>query len=71
MLPKGMPVSVRDRLNAALTAAFADPEVREWLRKAQFVPATAPVGPAQFGAFLRAEVDQWAKVVREATITPE
>ena len=41
------------------------------LRKATFVPATKPLGPAEFGAFLRAEVDKWAKVVREANITQQ
>ena len=46
-------------------------DARERLRKATFVPAAKPLGPAEFGAFLRAEVDKWAKVVREANITQE
>jgi tripartite-type tricarboxylate transporter receptor subunit TctC len=71
VLPKGTPTSTRDRMNVALTTTFADPEIRERLRAATFVPAATPLGPAQFGAFLRAEVDKWAKVVREAKITPE
>ena len=71
VLPKGTPLATRDKLNAALTAAFADPEARDRLRKATFVPATKPLGPAEFGAFLRAEIDKWAKVVREANITQE
>ncbi len=68
VLPKGTPAATRDKLHAALSAAFADPEARERLRKATFVPAAQPLGPAEFGAFLRAEVDKWAKVVRDAKI---
>ena len=71
VLPKGTPAATRDKLHAALTAAFADPEARERLRKATFVPAAKPLGPAEFGVFLRAEVDKWAKVVREANITQQ
>jgi tripartite-type tricarboxylate transporter receptor subunit TctC len=68
VLPKGTPDAIRDKLHAALSAAFADPEARERLRKATFVPVAKPLGPAEFGAFLRAEVDKWAKVVRDAKI---
>ena len=68
VLPKGTPAAVRDKLHAALTAAFADPAAQERLRRATFLPAAKPLGPAEFGPFLRAEVDKWAKVVREAKI---
>ena len=70
VLPAGTPAAARDKLHAALSAAFADPEARERLRKATFIPVAKPLGPAEFGAFLRAEVDKWAKVVRDANITP-
>jgi tripartite-type tricarboxylate transporter receptor subunit TctC len=71
VLPKGTPAAQRDKLHAALAAAFTDPEAKERLRKATFVPVDKPLGPAEFGAFLRAEVDKWAKVVRDANITAE
>jgi tripartite-type tricarboxylate transporter receptor subunit TctC len=71
VLPKGTPAATRDRLHAALTAAFADPEVKDRLRKATFVPLDKPLGPSEFAAFLRAEVDKWERVVRESKITPE
>ncbi len=29
------------------------------------------MGPAQFGAFIRAEIDRWGKVIRAAGIKPE
>jgi tripartite-type tricarboxylate transporter receptor subunit TctC len=33
----------------------------------------APVGsqPAQFGEYLKAEIDRWAKVIKDAGIKPE
>jgi tripartite-type tricarboxylate transporter receptor subunit TctC len=68
VLPKGTPVAMRDRLHAALLAAFSDPAAQERLRKATFVPVAKPLGPDEFGVFLRAEVDKWATVVRDAKI---
>ena len=71
VLPKGTPAAVRDRLHAALTAAFADPAAQDRLRKATFLPLAKPLGPDEFGAFLRVEVDKWAKVVRDAKISQD
>lgn len=71
VLPKGTPAAARDRLHAALVAAFADPQNRERLRKATFIPLDNALGPAEFSAFMRAEVDKWAKVVRDANIIAE
>jgi tripartite-type tricarboxylate transporter receptor subunit TctC len=71
VLPKGTPAGVRDKLHAALSAAIDDPAARERLRQATFVPAAKVLGPDEFGAFLRAEVDKWAKVVREAKIAQD
>ena len=71
VVPKGTPAAVRDRLHAGLVAAFADPAAQDRLRKATFVPAAKPLGPADFDAFLRAEVDKWAKVVKDAKISAE
>jgi len=70
LLPKATPGEIRDRLHAGLAAAFAEPEARERLRNATLIPAAPALGPAETGAFLRAEVDKWAKVVSEAKISP-
>lgn len=69
VVPKGTPLEARDRLNAAIKTAFTDPAAQERLRKATFVPARKPLGPDEFGAFLKSEIDKWAKVVRDANIT--
>jgi tripartite-type tricarboxylate transporter receptor subunit TctC len=71
VLPAGAPPAVRDRLHAAFAAAFTDPDARERLRNATFIPAAPPLDPAQFGAFLRAEIEKWAKVVSAAGISPQ
>ncbi|MFO1303464.1 MAG: tripartite tricarboxylate transporter substrate binding protein [Burkholderiales bacterium] len=66
--PKGTPPAVRDRLHAALAAAFADPVARDRLVKATFIPAAKPLSPQEFATFLRAEVTKWGKVAKEANI---
>jgi len=69
--PKGTPAAVRDRLHAAFAATFTDPEIRERLRNATFIPAAPPLAPAAFEAFLRAEIEKWAKVVAAAGIASQ
>jgi tripartite-type tricarboxylate transporter receptor subunit TctC len=71
VLPTGAPGTVRDQLHAAFAAAFSDPAASERLRSATFIPAAPPLGPAEFGVFLRAEIEKWAKVVRAAGISPQ
>jgi tripartite-type tricarboxylate transporter receptor subunit TctC len=71
VLPRGVSPQVRDRLHGAFAAAFTDPEAGERLRKATFIPAAPVLGPAEFGAFLRAEASKWAVVVRDARIAPQ
>ena len=69
IVPKGTPVDVRDRLHATLSAVFAEPDVQERLRGSAILPAAKPLNPAEFAAFLKSEVDKWAKVVAEAKIS--
>ncbi|MFO1314126.1 MAG: tripartite tricarboxylate transporter substrate binding protein [Burkholderiales bacterium] len=64
LAPAGTPPAVIDRLNAAIRAALADPEVRDALiaRGAQPVPST----PDAFARHIAAESDKWAQVVKKA-----
>ena len=57
------------KLNAELNKALADPGVREKLGElgVVFTPGT----PEQFGTFLTAETDKWAKVIKSARITAD
>jgi tripartite-type tricarboxylate transporter receptor subunit TctC len=67
MAPGGTPAPVVARVNAAIRDALAQPPVRERLAAAgaEGVAST----PEELAAFLRAESDKWARVVREARIT--
>lgn len=60
--PAGTPPAVIARLHAAATAALGDPEVKQKLaaQGAILVGDT----PEAFGAYIRAEIEKWAKVVK-------
>jgi tripartite-type tricarboxylate transporter receptor subunit TctC len=58
-----------NRLNAELRTALAHPEVKRKLL--EFGADVLAGAPAEFGAFLRAEIAKWGKVVREQNIQPE
>jgi tripartite-type tricarboxylate transporter receptor subunit TctC len=63
LAPAGTPRSIIDRLNRDARAQLDDPAM-----KAQLAPqgvVLQPSTPEEFGAFLRAEVATWAKVVRD------
>jgi tripartite-type tricarboxylate transporter receptor subunit TctC len=60
--PAGTPAAILDRLNADITNIIAQPEVQKRLVDMGFIP----VGNSreQFGAFLKAEYANWAKIVQ-------
>jgi tripartite-type tricarboxylate transporter receptor subunit TctC len=65
----GTPKDVVGKLNAEIVRAVNLPDVRE-----QFLSrGLIPVGnsPAEFDAFIRAEMTKWAKIIKEAGIQPE
>jgi tripartite-type tricarboxylate transporter receptor subunit TctC len=64
--PAGAPREVITRLNTELVKILNMPDIRE--RFANEGSETAPSTPEQFGAFIRAEVEKWGKVVREANV---
>jgi tripartite-type tricarboxylate transporter receptor subunit TctC len=62
--PKAMPAEIVDKLNKEINAALADPKF-----KARLVDlgGTALSGsPVDFGKFIAAETEKWAKVVKFA-----
>lgn len=63
---KGTPAPVAQMLADAFRRANEDPEVRTVLANNELEPLT--MGPEQFSAYLRADVDKWARVVKEAGI---
>ena len=60
--PRGTPDAAVQRLSAALIGALAVPEVAQRLRATGYT--IAPLGPTDFAAFQRAELDRWADMVQ-------
>ena len=69
LVPTGTPRAVIDRLADALQKTMADPVVKE---KFLAVGSEAtPSGPEAFGAFIRAEIEKWARIGRAANVKIE
>jgi tripartite-type tricarboxylate transporter receptor subunit TctC len=67
--PTGTPREIIDRLNREINAALADPTI-----KARFADVGAmPIvfTPAEANAFVVAQTEKWAKVIKSAGIKPE
>ena len=64
--PAGTPKPVIDKLNAEIQKALAKPEVQQQLLD-QGAYAT-PTTPEQAQARIKAEIDKWAKVIKDADI---
>jgi tripartite-type tricarboxylate transporter receptor subunit TctC len=70
--PRGTPKPVIDRLATALQAALKDPAVISRFAQLSMEPVSQDrATPAALDAFLKAEVDKWAKIIKAAGITPE
>jgi tripartite-type tricarboxylate transporter receptor subunit TctC len=69
LVPAATPADVVRKLYEETAESLKDPQVRERLLSL----GSEPVGssPAEFGRFLRAEVEKWGKVVREAKVKIE
>jgi tripartite-type tricarboxylate transporter receptor subunit TctC len=64
--PANMPAPIVDKINKALFVALANSEVRTRLAALGFDPAP-PNTPAQFDAFIRAEIKKWGQVLKPRT----
>ena len=62
MAPAKTPADIVGKLNAAIEKTIAQPELRETWAKQGAVPMV--MTPSQFDAFLRADIEKWAKVVK-------
>jgi tripartite-type tricarboxylate transporter receptor subunit TctC len=64
--PAGTPPDIVRRLNAELVAILKDPEILARFKQL----ATDPVGnsPEEFAAFVRAELDKYARIIKAAGI---
>ncbi len=64
--PKGTPLAAVQRLNAALRAGLADPEVDARLRKVGM--DVAPSSPEEMRTMVAAQIASWKRVVADAKI---
>jgi tripartite-type tricarboxylate transporter receptor subunit TctC len=67
--PAGTPTAVVSRLNGEALKALKSDEMKQRLA----ADGAEPVGtsPAEFGAFLKSELEKWTRVARDAHIEPQ
>jgi tripartite-type tricarboxylate transporter receptor subunit TctC len=63
-VPAGVPQDLVNRLNSEITRALSSPDVAE--RLGQLGLEWKPNSPGDFAAFLRSEVQKWAKAVKDS-----
>jgi tripartite-type tricarboxylate transporter receptor subunit TctC len=64
--PAGTPDAVVAKLNAEITAALNDEQVKAKMRNLGVEPA--PTTPQQFEDYIKSETTKWAKVIKQANI---
>jgi tripartite-type tricarboxylate transporter receptor subunit TctC len=67
--PAKTPAGIVGKLNAVVNAAIASPELKELYARDGY--DASPMTPAELDRFLRAQLDKWGRVVREAGIKLE
>jgi tripartite-type tricarboxylate transporter receptor subunit TctC len=65
--PAGTPKDIVERLSAVTRKALASPDIRDFFTKQGFEVAGST--PAEFRAFVEAEIPKWARVVKDAGLT--
>lgn len=68
-VPRGTPADVVARLNREINAGLSNPAVKTRLAEIGTVPRI--FSPQEFGTFVAAEHEKWAKVVKFASIKPD
>ena len=69
LAPAGVPDEIVQRVNAAVNQALKAPAVAEALHKGGIADKSGT--PAQFGEFIKSEIERYAQVIRQAGITQE
>jgi tripartite-type tricarboxylate transporter receptor subunit TctC len=68
-VPEGTPPEIIARLNREINAGLAHPTIKSRLADIGTIPMVFTA--AEFGAYVAAESEKWAKVVKFAGIKPE
>ncbi len=66
MAPKGTPQPIVDQLNAEINKVLSRPDVKDAWAKQGVEPLV--MSPAEFDKYLKADIDKWAKVIKDAGI---
>jgi tripartite-type tricarboxylate transporter receptor subunit TctC len=66
--PGGTPRAIVERLHKETAAALRDPKVASQFTNQGGIPVGS--SPQEFAAYLRSEIDKWARVIKEAGIEP-
>ncbi|AZW29675.1 tripartite tricarboxylate transporter family receptor [Bordetella bronchiseptica GA96-01] len=69
MAPAGTPAPVIEQVQADLMAVVAQPDVAR--RLGDMGLQMQPMGPAEFGDFVKSELDRWAGLVKRENIQPQ
>jgi tripartite-type tricarboxylate transporter receptor subunit TctC len=67
--PAGTPKDIVAKLNAEVTKALQDPEMRDKLAGQGFEVRTST--PEQLGSYIKSEISKWAPLVKESGVKPE
>jgi len=62
MAPAGTPKAIIDKLNAAIEKVVARADIKEMWARQGAVPML--MSPSEFDAYLRADIEKWARVVK-------
>ena len=63
LAPAGTPGAIVDKLQGEVARIYADPAMQERLQKAGLFPVSST--PAEFDTFIRDEIVQWSKVIKD------
>lgn len=67
LAPTGTPNDIVEKLNAAITASIAEPQVAEVMKKMTMV--IDKMNPSDYQKFVNSEYDRWGTYIRTAAIT--